>query len=204
VIAMSVIRTAQPAPVLAAIQARRSVSPRRLGPPAPTDEDIARLAMAALAAPDHGMLRPWRLIVPVAERLADLFEQTLLARLPDAAEERRRHEREKALNAPAQLILVARIDDAHPGIPVHEQWIAVGAALQCLLLAAEALGFAAKILSGERAADPAIHRGLDLAANESVVGFIALGTVREAPGARAPADHAAVVSTWPKRAGSAG
>ena len=195
---MSVIRTPQRSPVLAAIHARRSVSPRRLGPPAPTAEDISRLTTAALAAPDHGRLRPWRLIVPVAERLADLFEQALLARLPDAVEERRRHEREKALDAPAQLILVARIDDAHPAIPAHEQWIAVGAALQSLLLAVEALGFGAKILSGERATDPVIHRSLDLAANESVVGFIALGTVTEPPGARAPADHAAVVSNWPQ------
>jgi nitroreductase len=183
--------------VLAAIHHRRSVSPRRLVPPGPMQQDMMHLAEAALAGPDHGLLRPWRLLVPVPERLADLFEQSLLARQPDASEERRRHERDKAFNAPAQLILIARVDRAHPTIPAHEQWIAIGAALQNILLAAEALGYGAKMLSGERAADPVLHEGLALSPEEAVVGLIALGTVGEPPRSRPAADPGEALAAWP-------
>lgn len=198
---MSVIRPQRQSPVLSAIHRRRSVSPRRLVAPAPGADDIARLAEAALAAPDHGLLQPWRLLWPAPERLADLFEQVLISRHPEAPAERRQREREKATNAPLQLILVARIDAAHPAIPVHEQWIAVGAALQNILLAAEALGYGAKILSGERAADPAVRAGLGLEEKEVVVGYIALGTVAAAPEPRPRPDLRNGLSRWPRLAG---
>jgi nitroreductase len=196
---MSVMQAKQPSPspVLAAIHRRRSVSPRRLAHPGPTAEDVVRLAEAALAAPDHGLLRPWRLLVPDPERLADLFERALLSRVPEATGEHRRHERQTALNAPAQLILIARIDTAHPIIPVHEQWIAIGAALQNILLAAEALGYGAKILSGERAADPELRTGLALSSDEVVVGFVAIGTTAERPPARAAVDPGTALAAWP-------
>lgn len=195
---MSVIRPQRQSPVLAAIHRRRSVSPHRLVAPAPGPGDIVRLTEAALAAADHGLLRPWRLLSPEPGRLADLFERALVAREPDAPGERRQHEREKALNAPTQLVLIARIDGSHPAIPAHEQWIAVGAALQNLLLAAEAVGFGAKILSGERAGDPVVREGLDLAPGEVLVGFIALGTIGNAPRERGPVDVRSVLAAWPR------
>ncbi|WP_160147820.1 hypothetical protein [Tabrizicola flagellatus] len=43
-------------PVLQAIHARRSVGPRHLTGPDLTEEELAALAGAAAAAPDHGML----------------------------------------------------------------------------------------------------------------------------------------------------
>lgn len=55
--------TPPPNPVLAAVLSRRSAA--RLAEPAPGRDDLERLVQAAATAPDHGRLRPWRL-VPVS------------------------------------------------------------------------------------------------------------------------------------------
>ena len=55
---------------------RRSVAVKRLGPPAPSDAELEQILRSALAAPDHGALRPWRIVICAPqsrERLAELF-----------------------------------------------------------------------------------------------------------------------------------
>ena len=55
---------------------RRSVAVKRLGPPAPSEGELEQILRSALAAPDHGALRPWRFVICTPqsrERLADLF-----------------------------------------------------------------------------------------------------------------------------------
>ena len=72
-----------PAPAaLDALRQRRSVSPRRLGGPGPSADDWNAALAAALRAPDHGGLVPWRLIeFPFAQRraLAVLFADEKVA-----------------------------------------------------------------------------------------------------------------------------
>ncbi|MGH9266853.1 MAG: nitroreductase family protein, partial [Acidimicrobiales bacterium] len=46
---------------LDAIFARRSIG--RLGPPAPSEDELRTILAAATAAPDHESLRPWRFVV---------------------------------------------------------------------------------------------------------------------------------------------
>ena len=46
---------------LEVIRARRSIG--RLTEPAPSDAELTQIFEAAVAAPDHGELRPWRFIV---------------------------------------------------------------------------------------------------------------------------------------------
>src|SRR6185503_3161152 len=48
--------------LLSTMLARRSVSPRRLGLPAPSAEQLGLMVDAALRAPDHARLLPWRLV----------------------------------------------------------------------------------------------------------------------------------------------
>ena len=64
---------------LTAITARRSIG--RLGPPAPAGDDLQRIVDAALAAPDHEELRPWRFVV-----LDDSGEAPLISANPLLAE----------------------------------------------------------------------------------------------------------------------
>ena len=59
-----------------AIRSRRSVPALQLREPGPSPEQIHSAIDAALSAPDHGLLRPWRFVLIRGEaraRLAELF-----------------------------------------------------------------------------------------------------------------------------------
>jgi len=95
--------------LLTQLAARRHVALRRLVAPGPDAAQLRRIAEAAAQAPDHGLLRPWRLIlVPPAQRaaLGAAFVEALLERDPAAAEDARRTAGAKATHAPCLLVAV--------------------------------------------------------------------------------------------------
>ena len=187
--------------IIDAILARRSIGPRHLVLPRPGPEDLQRLAAAAAAAPDHGRLGPLRLIhIPDDKRhaLADLFMEAARAADRNASVAAIEAAGERALAGPALLAVIATIEDDHPDIPPHEQWICVGAALQNVLLSAEARGFAAKMVSGRRVRSAVLRSAFTLAEYDHLVGFVMLGTVNAdaapKPAIRRSADQ--VLSHW--------
>lgn len=164
---------------------RHSVGIKHLTDPGPDDQAIAQMVSAALKAPDHAELAPFRFSVirgAARERLAALFEQA--AREAGKDEAGARLDGERARRAPVSVALMARIDLGHPLVPAHEQWVAVGGALANFLNAAHALGFAGKMLSGAKVRDPLLARAF-CAQGETLVGWIALGTATRAPSSRA-------------------
>ena len=171
--------TGTPATVIDTILARRSTGPRHLGAPGPGRQDLRSLASAAAAAPDHGHLGPLRLTyIPDDKRnsLADIFMAAARAADPNASAGVIEAAGARALSGPVLLTVIATIQNEHPDITPHEQWISVGAALQNVLLAAEALGFAAKMVSGRRVRSPVLRSAFSLAENEHLVGFVMIGT----------------------------
>ena len=62
-------------PALAALLTRHSLGPRWMVEPGPTAEQLALAVRAALRAPDHGSLRPWRIAVVAPEQRAALAER---------------------------------------------------------------------------------------------------------------------------------
>lgn len=193
--------TSTQSPVIDAILARRSVGPRHLGLPGPSNEDLFTLAMAAAAAPDHGRLGPLRLIhIPDHKRdaLADLFRQVARANDPASPDDVIEAAGMRAMTGPVLLAVIAHIRDDHPDIPSREQWLSVGAALQNVLLAAEARGFAAKMVSGRRVRSPTLRNAFRLAESDHLLGFVMLGTAN--PVGIAKPSHrrsaAQVLSEW--------
>jgi nitroreductase len=177
---------------------RRSVPSRLLGPPAPTDEQLAAWLGTALRVPDHGKLVPWRFLlirnqarVTLGERLA----QTLLRRDPEATEAALAKERARFAHAPLVVTVVARILKEHR-IPACEQLLSAGCVCFSLLLAAEAEGFGAQWLTGWAAYDPEVAAALGLAADETVVGFIHIGTPRERIAERERPALETLLSEW--------
>ncbi len=76
---------------LASLIQRASVPPRQLRALAPTVEELEHAVAAALAAPDHGGLQPWRFLAIAGEGragLGDLLAESLRHRDPAAPEER--------------------------------------------------------------------------------------------------------------------
>lgn len=162
------------------LQRRRSVAVKRLGPPAPTDEEMRAILSASLAAPDHGALRPWRLILCAPEsreRLAELFVAAKLTRHPDSTEIELAREREKALRPPVLLALIAAPKPGIVKIPEAEQIASAGAALQSVLLAAFGLGYGAIMLSGSRCAAENVRAALGVGSGETLLGFISIGSI---------------------------
>jgi nitroreductase len=160
------------------LAARRHVALRRLQAPGPDDAALARMMEAAAQAPDHGCLLPWRFVlIPAARRddLGAVFEEALVRRDPTADDAARAAARAKALHAPC--LLVAILVDA-PGtvVPVEEKLVSLGCALQNVLLAAQALGFASGLASGGALDTPAMRDLLALAAHERAVCFVGVGT----------------------------
>jgi nitroreductase len=158
------------------LRSRYSLGIKHLAEPGPDDAQLRTLVEVALRAPDHGELMPFRFTVVRGEarqRMADLFEQYARACGKDEASVA--IERERALQAPVTLAVLACIDLGHPLVPAHEQWMCAGGAVSNLLNAAHALGFAGKMLSGGKARAPAIAQAF-CDHGETLVGWIALGT----------------------------
>jgi nitroreductase len=183
--------------VLDPLLTRYSVGPKHLVEPGPSDEQLALMVQAALRAPDHAELVPYRfkLVRGAAKQgMAALFADA--ARAAGKGEEGAALDAERALKPPMTVAVVARIDLGHPQVPAHEQWAAVGGAIAHFLTAAHALGFGGKMLSGAKARNPAIAAAF-CEPGETLLGWIALGTPSRRPAgpARKPAP-AEVLTDW--------
>lgn len=192
------LRTAQREAALAPLLERRSVSPKRLQGPGPAAQDIDLILRAALRAPDHGGLHPWRVLefrAPHRLALADLFEEEKRRRDPLVSTGDLQRAREHATRAPALLAFVVS-PRVRSKIPAREQWLAAGAALGNLLNAAHQLGFGAIVLSGERCYDPIFTAGLGIKVDEFLAGFISLGSITDAPPSKGAALSSEVWSCW--------
>lgn len=180
-----------------ALTSRRS--PAQFTDPAPDEATLAAILQAAMRAPDHGKLKPWRFLVlrgDARKRLGDVMAEAMKHREPEAPANMIEREREKPLRAPLIVVLAAALKEGHK-IPVVEQLLAAGAAAQNVMLAAHALGFAAAWKTGASAYDNFVKEALGLAPSDAIVGFLYLGTAAAAPVALPPTELANFVRAWP-------
>ena len=172
---------------LALIHSRQNISPKRLGDPGPDARQIGQILSAAGAAPDHGQLNPWRLIIIASERrhlLGDAFAEALSERDAAATEVQKQEAREKAFRGPFLVLVVARLDlelgDTHP----QERIISAGCAIQNMQLAAYAMGFGAGLSSGKALYSQRLKSLFGLGAHEQPLCFMSVGTVTRRKPAR--------------------
>src|SRR2546430_419134 len=109
---------------------RFSVGPKYLVEPGPTDEQLALMAAAALRAPGHAELVPYR-FKPGRGPGREAWATFLAAAAGGAGRGGggAAMEADRALPPPLTVAVVARIDLGHPQVPQHEQWAAVGGAI---------------------------------------------------------------------------
>ena len=182
--------------VMAFLLSRRSRPAKTLKLPVPSRQQLIPILTAAARIPDHGKLEPWRFIV---------LTSVALDRLADLAAERAgplNITPEKIAKGVAQFgdadLAVAVIAAPKPSekIPAIEQTYSAGAACLALLNAALASGWGANWLTGWAAHDREfMARGLALEADESIAGFIFIGTQSNAPPER-PRPDIAAITTW--------
>lgn len=165
---------------LTLIHSRQHVSPKRLRDPGPDPEQVEKILTAAGAAPDHGQLTPWRLVIIPPERrhlLADAFAEALVERDAEATEEQIREAREKAHRGPFLVMVIARLDPALGPTHPQERLISAGCAVQNMLLAAHAMGFGAGLSSGRALYSRQVRLLFGLADEEQPLCFVTVGTV---------------------------
>ncbi|MBY0334141.1 MAG: nitroreductase [Acetobacteraceae bacterium] len=183
-----------PPPALAALLARASVPPRQLGEPGPDPAALDRAVAAALCAPDHGGLRPWRFVfVAGAARVAlgEVLAASLARREPATPPERLDLERAKPLRAPLVIAAGAALRHDHK-IPVWEQEASAAAGTMNLLNALDAQGYGAIWLSSAALRDPAVKLALGFAETDALLGWIYVGTPmvdRPRPARTDPSPH---------------
>lgn len=162
------------------IVTRTSVLPKRLTTPGPSAEQLQQLFELAAAAPDHGLLLPWRFVIVPAEerhRLANVFGLALLDRDAGACLQQIEAAREKAHRAPLLIVAVARLGPSTAGVPEQERLVSLGAALQNILLGAHAMGYGAGLTSGKAMASSRMADLFGLDEGEAVVCCINIGTL---------------------------
>ena len=138
---------------------------------------IEKLLSAAVQAPNHYKVRPWRFVVLTGEsrnKLGDVFAASQLERKPDLPPEA--SDKTRALPLRAPLLIAVGVDKpSEEKVQEIENVAAVAAACQNILLAAQAEGLAVKWRTGEWARDPKIKEYLGFAADQHLIAFLYIG-----------------------------
>ena len=166
--------------------------------PAPSAEQLENIWQAALRAPDHGCLKPYRFIViegDKREQLGELFLQRQLIRKPDSDDITIKKTRNMPLRAPMLIVPVA-CPQEHPKVPKAEQVQTTACAGQNILHAAFAQGLGAVWRTGWVAEDVEIQQALGITADEEMLGFIYIGTPKTALKEVPVVSSEAFVSSW--------
>jgi nitroreductase len=154
-------------------------SAKGLGEPGPTPEELLRLLQAAARAPDHGRLKPWRFIEvngAAREGFANAVAEARRDQIPGFTDEQMELERDKIRRSPSIVVAGCAVRKDIAKVPEIEQVIAVGAAVENLLLVANELGYGVMWKTGPAAYSARVKAAVGLAPGDHIVAILHLGT----------------------------
>lgn len=155
--------------------------PRVLDEP-PTAKQVERLLQAAVSAPDHGRLRPWRFLVLQGDErlvLGNAMAAVQKRDMPECDEAALGRVRDKVLRAPMIIVVGADITQNHR-VPEIEQMMSATCAAEHIMLSAYEQGLGIMWRTGKFAFDHDIKRALGFAAKDAIVGFLYIGQIDQA------------------------
>ncbi|MFT6284380.1 MAG: nitroreductase [Arenicella sp.] len=173
----------------------RSSQPR-LQAPAPEGQALENIKQAALRAPDHACLTPWKFVVCQKEglkRLGDVFEQAAIS--ADKSHKEIERAPQLPLRAPMVIVAIAKFTE-NDKVPWVEQVASASCALHAMQMAAVAQGFAGLWRTGSYAQDPTVKKAFDLSEQDEIVGFLYLGSSPIKPLPKQKRDSAAFFEDW--------
>jgi nitroreductase len=138
-------------------------------------------------APNHHLTEPWRFFVLEGEarnRLGAVMGAVAAGREPDPEKRAAVAERVAVKTLRAPYVIAVAVEPS-PEIPEIEEVAATSAAVQNMLLAAEALGLAAMWRSGWICFEPEIREHFGLADRARMLGFVYVGYPAMTPPQRA-------------------
>ncbi len=153
----------------------------RLTEPAPEGQALENILQAALRAPDHACLTPWRFIVCQGQglrKLGDIYEQAAI----DDDMDQKQIERAPSLPVRAPMVIVAIAQYVeHEKVPWVEQVASASCAVHAMQMAAVAQGFNGIWRTGPYAHLESVRDALYLNEKDEIVGFLYLGTPQNQP-----------------------
>lgn len=167
--------------VLSAIHTRQSIGKVKADPV--PREVIEKLLYAAVQAPNHYRVRPWRFVVLTGagrERLGEAMVASQMKRQPDLPPEAYEKTHSMPLRAPVLIVVGVNLP-SQPKEDEIENVCAAAAAAQNLLLAAHALGLGAKWRTGAWATDSQVKEFLGFEPHQHLIGFLYIGYPEVAP-----------------------
>ncbi len=161
---------------------RRSRPAKTIVAPYPERDDLLPLLEAAGRVPDHGKLEPWRFMVLQGDALSRLADLTAKRGGELQIDPDKLQKNIDQFASAGLIVAVVASPEQSEKVPEFEQILSVGASCLSLLNAALASGWAANWLSGWMALDREfLDKGLGLAENEFVAGFVVIGSESVAP-----------------------
>ncbi len=140
-------------------------------------ELIEKLLDAAVQAPNHYKVRPWRFVVLTGEgrnKLGNVMAASQEERHPEFPREV--FDKARALPLRAPVVIAVGVDKpSETKVLDIENVCAAAAATENLLLAAHAMGLGAKWRTGEWARDAKVKQFLGLESDQHIVGFVYIG-----------------------------
>jgi len=177
---------------------RRSVKFVRA--PGPSAEHLDLILRAAMSAPDHGRLQPWRFALIRGEaiaRLADLAISATKAAGKPMTPEKEANTRRWLAEVPLLIALACRLDHSNTKIPEHERMLATGAAVTQMLDAAHMLGYGAYWSTGLGTYVDEVNEALGFdGLDYRYMGYLAIGTPIDAGQAPQRPDYRQFVTEW--------
>ncbi|NYT60921.1 nitroreductase [Alcaligenaceae bacterium] len=168
--------------------------------PGPNEADLALILQAAMSAPDHGRLQPWRFTL-IREagiaRLADLSTDAIRAANLPFTPEKEASVRRWLGRVPLLIAIACKLDHSNTKIPEHERMLSVGAAVMNMLNAAHMLGYGAFWSTGLGTYTDDIPEilGFD-SLDYRFMGFLSIGTPVKDMGAAERPDFQQFVTEW--------
>jgi len=173
----------------------RSSQPRLLEP-APSGDALENIMQAALRAPDHACLTPWRFVVCQGEglnKLGSLFETSAIEN--DKSQKEIDRAPQLPLRAPMVIVAIAQYKE-HEKVPRVEQIASASCGVMAMQMAAVAQGFNGMWRTGSYAQCPVVKRGLGMSEEDELVGFLYLGTPAFEPAPKPERDTTAFFEHW--------
>ena len=168
-------------PCLDLLLNRRSVLVRNLKSPGPDLSQLNTILTIGARVPDHRKLEPWRFIVVEGKARTELGSQ--FAKIKSQQEvlntQQIKVEQERFVQAP--IVVAVVFSPVEHKTPEFEQLLSCGAVCQNINLASSALGFASQWVTNWCAFDKQAQEVLGLKEQESIAGFIHIGTAECEP-----------------------
>ena len=167
------------------ITKRRSIKPANMNGKIIPDEQVKDIIQLADWAPTHGKTEPWRFVVYAGNKVkefcrnhAELYKtNTAPDTFLQAVYDKLFHNGDNASH-----IVVAYMQRGNlPKIPVLEEIVATGAAVEHILLGATALGIASFLSTGGQTHNQVMKDFLHLRDEDVMIGIIYLGYTNNIP-----------------------